>query len=81
VNGSMRGLGLALLMAGLLGMSGCTGDNESEAARAKPLGDPGIKAEVNTQAEAAPQSPEEWMKRKGDPYQAKGYPGTKAKKK
>ena len=75
MNSFKRGLGLAMVVAGLLCVTGCSTDNESEAARAKPLGDAGIKPEAGTK-NAPPQNQEEWMKRKGDPYAAKGYPGS-----
>ncbi len=77
MNSFTRGLGLALVVAGMLGVTGCSTDNESEAARAKPLGDAGVvKTDPNATKNEAPKSQKEWMERKGDPYKAAGYPGT-----
>jgi hypothetical protein len=77
-----RGLGLALVVAGMLGVTGCSPDNESEASRAKPLGDSGLKTEKGDASEPVPKTQAEWFKQQQakDPYKAKGYPGTQNKK-
>ncbi len=62
----MRGLSASLFCVGMLGVSGCGPDNETEADRlAKSIGDPG-KADakgVPATEEAAPKTQEEFFKR------------------
>jgi hypothetical protein len=60
---------------------GCEAANESEASRAKSLGDSGLPtAKGDPNASAPPKSQEDWFKSKGDPYKSAGYPGTPRKK-
>jgi hypothetical protein len=42
--GGLRVALASLVMLGALGMTGCGADNEAEATKAKPLGDPGPPA-------------------------------------
>jgi hypothetical protein len=77
-----RGSGLALAFAVLLGLAGCSGSNESEAARAKnDLGDSGLPTAKGDPTTPVPKSQAEWFQQKGDPYQQGGYPGTGKMKK
>ena len=79
MNKFTRGLVAGLLLAGMVGVTGCTTDNESEAAKAKPLGDPG-KVEDQGKRMPAPSSQAEWKKQLDNSYQGKGYPGADKQK-
>ncbi len=74
---------LGILGIGMLGLAGCTEDNETAAnAVSKSAGDPG-PINPNSKADTPPPPPksqEEWMKSKGDPLKGSGYPGASKKK-
>jgi hypothetical protein len=84
VNSFTRGLGLALLSVGMLGVTGCT-DNETDAQKLqKDMGDPGPgnpSSKVQKSDVPTPRTQEERFKQQGDPKKVMGpnYPGAKTK--
>jgi len=86
VNSLKRGLVVVLFSLGLLGVSGCSADNETEAAKlSKDMGDPGKPSEKATAALPTlppPKSQKEFFERQVDPAKQMGpnYPGADKKK-
>jgi len=83
VNSLTRGLVVALFSLGLLGISGCSADNESEATKlSKEMGDPGKANEKATTALPVlppAKTQKEFFERQVDPMKQMGatYPQSK----
>jgi len=84
VNWLKRGMVAGLLSLGLLGVSGCSTDNETEATKlSKNMGDPGKRSETEKKVEQTnlppPKSQKEYYDRRSDPKKQMGtnYPGAK----
>jgi hypothetical protein len=85
VNSLLRGLIVVFFSVGLLGVSGCSTDNETEAQKlAKTAGDPGKAADTKQMETLPPPKTQlEAMQRLPDPGAQMGpnYPGANKKKK
>jgi hypothetical protein len=85
VNSLLRGLIVTIFSVGLLVVSGCSADNETEAQKlSKTAGDPG-KAADTKQVETLPppKTQLEYFQRQPDPGKQMGpnYPGAQGKRK
>jgi len=87
VNSIMRGLVVGVVSLSLLGISGCSTDNETEAEKlSKNMGDPGKRSETEKKVESAnlplPRSQKEAYERRVDPGKQMGpnYPLAEKKK-
>jgi hypothetical protein len=86
VNSLTRGLAIVVFGVGLLGATGCSEDNETEAQKlAKTAGDPGAPKPSEIKGGGAelptPTSSDEAFKRSSDPGNLPaGYPGMNKKK-
>lgn len=87
MNSLKRGMVVVLFSLGLLGVSGCSADNENEASKlAKNMGDPGKRNEAEKKVEPAnlppPKSQKEYYDRRSDPGKQMGrdYPGAEKKR-
>lgn len=86
MNSLTRGLVAALFSLCLLGISGCSADNESDATKlSKDMGDPGKPNEKATAALPTlppPKTQKEFFDRQVDPAKQMGpnYPGAEKKK-
>jgi phage tail tape-measure protein len=86
VNSFTRGLAIVLVSLGLLGVSGCAEDNETEAQKlAKTAGDPGRPSEPKVKAPQSdlppPRSSDEAQQQRGNARKnlPSDYPGNKNK--
>jgi hypothetical protein len=85
VNLLLRGLIVVLFSVGLLGVSGCSTDNETEAQKlSKNMGDPGKAADTKQLENLPPPKTQlEYFQRQPDPGKQMGpnYPGADKKRK
>ncbi len=84
MNSLRRGMVVVLFSLGLLGVSGCSTDNETEASKlSKNVGDPGKPSEkVAPSNLPPPRTQKEYFDRSVDPGKQMGpnYPGANKKK-
>jgi hypothetical protein len=85
VNSLKRGLIVVFFSLGLLGVAGCSADNETEANKlAKDMGDPGKASEAKSALPSLPpaKTQKEYFERQVDPGKQMGgnYPGSEKKR-